>query len=607
MTKRPVPSRETVVSKKKKHPSFHQPAPGKAGVTTGSNQPFDRTSPAAWAPFEAYNNLESPLRAAALKQLAINVTDTDVLGILTKSHFVIPGKTRFECQRCGECCRYARKVAQLTYEPCLFLTPENTCSKHDNRYLVCKWFPFWIYDDPARGPLLTIKPYCSGYGKGPLVDYAATLRKIAQLVAGEAEEDDGAFVIHEVLLVPGRKDWAFPSRDNIDALIRYIQVESRKTAVEQSLERPSERTDEVHYAHHYTSGLLGSINSPLLTVNEDGIITDVNEHFCRLSNMQRPLLAGRPLQSFFINPESVAASISSCFSQGKDTASPQRLSLPDGSALPVLLNGLVYRDRSDGLVHGALFCVSAVSAAVFNEVSQSRNYARGLLEASLDALMVIDRDGAIIDVNEALVTISGRSRETLIGSPFRDLFDNKEKAIVGVDRTFKDGKVQNFELTLLNTRGEAVPVSFNATVYRDSEGVVQGIFAAARDIRQRLAMVHELQEAKNYARGLIECCIDLMVTINREGIITDANQAATVITGRKREAIIGSPFKGFFDDPQRAGDGVELTFSSGEVRNYGMNLLTAAGAKVAVSFNATLYRDSRGVVQGVFAIARAKE
>ena len=595
------------MSKKRKRPSFNQPSPGKSGVTTGSNVTFDRGSSAAWAPFDSYNNLAAPLRAAALKQLGINVTDTDILGILTKSHFVIPAKTRFECRRCGECCRYARKVAQLTYEPCFFLTPENTCSKHDNRYLVCKWFPFWIYHDPSRGPLLTIKPYCSGYGKGPLVDYVATLQKIAQLVAGEAEEDDGAFVIHEVLLVPGRNDWAFPSRDNIDALIRYIQVESRKTAVEQSLERPAERTDEVHYAHHYTSGLLGAINSPLFTVNEDGIITDVNEYFCRLSNMQRPLLAGQPLQSFFINAESVAASISSCFSQGKDTASPQRLRLPDGSAQPVLLNGLVYRDRSDGLVHGALLCVTAVSAVVFNEVSQSRNYARGLLEASLDALMVIDRDGAIIDVNEALVTISGRSRQTLIGSPFQDLFDDKDKAKLGVTRTFKDGKVQNFELTLLDTRGEAVPVSFNATVYRDSEGVVQGIFAAARDIRQRLAMVKELEEARNYARGLIECCIDLMVTINREGIIMDANQAATIITGQKRKAIIGSPFKGFFDDPQRADRGVNLTFDRGEVRNYEMNLLTAAGAKVAVSFNATLYRDSQGVVQGVFAIARAKE
>ena len=603
---RPGLLRENVISKKKKHPVLKYTAPGKPGIARPATA-FDRNSTAAWAPFESYNNLEAPLRAGALKGLGIDVSDHDILGILTKSHFVIPGKTRFECQRCGECCRYARKVAQLTYEPCLFLTPENTCSKHDNRYLVCKWFPFWIYNDPARGPLLTIKPYCSGYGKGPLVDYVATLDKIAQLVAGEAEEDDGAFVIHEVLMVPGRRDWAFPSRVNIDALIRYIQEESRKSAVEQSLERPAERLDEVHYAHHYTSGLLGSINSPLLTIDEKGTITDANEHFCQLSNLERKLLAGKPLQSFFVNAESVAASISSCFSQGKETASPQRLRLPDGSAQPVLLNGLVYRDRGDGLVHGALFCVTSVSSAVYNEVSQSRDYARGLLEASLDALMVIDRDAAIIDVNEALVSMSGRSREALIGSPFQELFDDREKAKLGVARTFNDGKVQNFELTLLSTGGQAVPVSFNATVYRDHEGVVQGIFAAARDISHRLAMIRELEEARNYARGLIECCIDLMVTINREGVITDANQAAAVITGKDREAIIGSPFKDFFDDPERAGRGVEMAFDRGEVRNYEMNLLTAGGARVAVSFNATLYRDSQGVVQGVFAIARAKQ
>ena len=52
---------------------------------------------------------------------------------------------------------------------------------------------------------------------------------------------------------------------------------------------------------------------------------------------------------------------------------------------------------------------------------------------------------------------------------------------------------------------------------------------------------------------------------------------------------------------------MDLTFATGEVRNYEMNLLTASGAKVSVSFNATLYRDSQGVVQGVFAIARAKQ
>ena len=560
-----------------------------------------------WIPFDAYNALDARLRAGALKKLGITVVDPAVQGILTKSHFVIPGMTRFECQRCGECCRYARKVAQLTYEPCPFLTAENTCAKHDDRYLVCKWFPFWVFDSPEHGPLLTIKPYCSGYGKGPLVEYEATLERCGQLAVAQTSEGDGAFVIHEVLLVPGRKDWAFPSKSNIDELINYILLERNILAIERTSERPLEHTGEVHYAHHYTSGLLGSINSPLLTINEQGLITDVNEAATKLFKRGRDLLVGRDFPSFFVNPDRIAASITSCFSHGKETASAQRLRVPDESTVPVLLNGLVYRDRADGLVHGSLVCITPVSAVVFAEVNRSRSYARGLLEASLDALMVIDLDGTITDVNEMVVTLTGCARERLIGPPFKDLFVDREKAAHGVGLTFENGSVRDFELVLVNHQREPIPVSFNATVYRDSDGVVQGIFAAARDIRERLAIVHELEEAKHYARGLIECCIDLMVTINRYGIITDANNAATVMTGRSRDEIIGSPFKDFFDDPEKARRGVDQTFTQGAVINYEMNLLTTSQKTVPVSFNATLYRDSQGAVQGVFAIARAKE
>jgi PAS domain S-box-containing protein len=589
------------MSKKKNH-ARHAVRPPPRYPSTSPSRDAD-----FWAPLDAYNNLPAPQRSEALKSLGIIARDPAIHGILTKSHFVIPGKTRFACQRCGECCRYARKVAQLTYDPCPFLTADNSCAKHNDRYLVCKWFPFWIFNDPNRGPLLTIKPYCSGYGHGAAVDYTATLERISALALTESTESDGAFVIHEVLIVPGRNDWAFPSKTNVDALMAHIHAETRKAAVEQSLERPEERSGEVHYAHHYTSGLLGGINSPLLTINEKSVITDANQTACELFKRDRRLVVGKPFPSFFVNPERVASSVTACFSRGRETASPQRLRLPDESATPVLLNGLVFRDRGDGLVHGALVCVNPVSAAVFSEVNQSHTYARGLLEASLDALMVIDMDGAIADVNEAAVGITGQSRETLIGSPFQDLFINREKAGQGVELTFKQGSVRNYELMLRDAASRTIPVSFNATVYRDAEGTVQGIFAAARDIRERLAMVRELEEAKNYSRGLIECCIDLMVTIDRAGMITDANNAALGMTGRPRPELIGAPFGDFFDDPARARAGVELTFTNGEVRNYQINLLTAARKTVPVVFNATLYRNASGEVQGVFAIARPRE
>jgi len=576
-------------------------------VQAGTPAPAPQSGPAWAEALEAYNGLEATKRAAALKDLGILEEDPEIVGILAKSHFVIPGKTRFECQRCGECCRYARKVAQLTYEPCPFLTGGNACAKHEDRYLVCKWFPFWVYNSPAFGPLLTIKPYCAGFGKGALVDYRGTVERLGGLASAERKEDDGAFVIHEVLFVPGRKDWAFPSKSNVDALMGYIMRERLRPDCARPAPVSAERKDEVHYAHHYTSGLLGSINSPLLTVNEAGVVTDANAAAAGLLARDRSAVVGSPLASFFVNQESVSASLASCFSHGKETASPQRLRLPDETALPVLLNGSVFRDRSDGLVHGALFCVNPVSAAVFSDVSRSRSYARGLLEASLDALMVIGRDGRLSDVNEAMVKLTGRSRVSLTGSPFKDLFRDAEKAGRGVELTFLEGSVRAYDLDLRDINGDIVPVSFNATVYRDSEGAVQGVFASARDIRERLRMMKDLEEAKNYARGLIECCPDLMVAVDRSGTITDVNRAACEITGAAREALVGAGFGSFFDDPEEALRGVARTFEKGEVRGCRLNLLGPRRRLVPVSFNASLYRDSSGSAQVVLAVARAEQ
>jgi PAS domain S-box-containing protein len=561
---------------------------------------------AFWSALADYNELPARDRAAALARLGFRVTDPDVLGILTKSHFVIPGVTRWACQRCGECCRYARKVAQLTYEPCPFLTEDRSCSKHDDRYLICEWFPFWVFNDPVHGPLLTIKPYCTGCGCGEPVEYQATVERIQRLAASGARAADGAFVIHEVLLIPGTRDWVFPSRTNIDTLMECIRGAARLVA-NGVASQPGGHLDEVHYAHHTTSGLLGSINAALCTIDERGAITDANEAACRLGRVDREMLVGQPFQSLFVNPERVAVAVTACFSRGKELASPQRLRLPDGTTLPVLLDAITYRDRGDGLVHAALVCVNPVPAAVFTEVGQSREYARGLIEASLDALMVIDKDGVIIDVNDALATLSGRAREggALLGAPFADLFSDGPAAWRGVAATFECGQVRNYQLTLVAVSGEAIPVSFNATVYRDVDGVVRGVFAAARDIRERQRMMDELEEARRYSRGLIECCLDLMVTIDRAGVVTDANQAAVEITGRDLAKLVGSPFRSFFADPGRADAGVASVFAEGAVRDYRLDLVDAAGRRVPVAFNATLYRDANGVVQGVFAIARA--
>ena len=561
-------------------------------------------SPNIWPKLEAYNQLDAQARGDWLVQQGLPTSDPELVRIVTKSHFVIPGKTRHRCAQCGECCRYARKTATFTYDPCPFLDEHNHCAKHASRYNVCKWFPFWLFDGGSFGPLLTIKPYCTGYGQGELVDYAGTIKRLSELTQQQHDDADGAFVIHELVYLPEHREWTFPTRANVDSLLKLMSKAAVESSAEQQARRAEERIGQLHYAHHYTSGLLGGLGEPQATVTEQGNITDVNDAFCELVGSTRADILRANLADLFANPQALSGDLGQCFSHGKITAVPRKLRPARGETIPIVFNAMVFRDRSDGLIHEAIVCVNRVSVAVFAELAQSKTYARGLLEASLDALLVIDLAGAISDVNQALVELSGRTREQLLRAKFQDFFLDPARAAQGVAETLATGQVRNYELDWVAANGSAIPVSFNATVYRDANDVVQGVFAAARDIRESRRLIQELEQAHAYARGLIESGLDLMVTISRDGVIMDVNHAAEMLTGVARERLIGSRFETYFTDTDRARAGVAATFASGQVRDYRLDLVTSAGAHIPVSFNATPYRGPDGTVHGVFAVAR---
>jgi PAS domain S-box-containing protein len=76
------------------------------------------------------------------------------------------------------------------------------------------------------------------------------------------------------------------------------------------------------------------------------------------------------------------------------------------------------------------------------------------------------------------------------------------------------------------------------------------------------------------------------------------------MTGYSREELIGSSFRHYFTEPQRADMGVKATFAQGVVTNYALVLKTKTGRKATVSFNASVFRAGDGRVQGIFASAR---
>src|SRR5438094_880735 len=200
--------------------------------------------------------------------------------------------------------------------------------------------------------------------------------------------------------------------------------------------------------------------------------------------------------------------------------------------------------------------------------------------------------------------MTGYARQELIGTPFADYFTEQERARAGVQETFDKGVVTEYALSLVSRTRRLLQVSFNASVFKDPSGAVRGIFASARDITDRVRLEEQLREQQTYLRGLIESSVDGLITVDPEGFITDVNEQMCRMTGFNREELVGSPFKRYFTEPERADAGVKQTMQAGRVIGYELVLITRHGRRIVVSFNAGVFTDAGGTPLGILAAAR---
>lgn len=130
-------------------------------------------------------------------------------------------------------------------------------------------------------------------------------------------------------------------------------------------------------------------------------------------------------------------------------------------------------------------------------------YNRSLIEASLDPLVTISAEGKITDVNAAAEKVTGCSRDALIGTDFADYFTDPPRARLGYQQAFLDAGVTDYELEIQHKDGRLTPVLYNASVYRDESGKIVGVFAAARDIRDRkraeVELIRSNQDLQQFA------------------------------------------------------------------------------------------------------------
>jgi len=248
----------------------------------------------------------------------------------------------------------------------------------------------------------------------------------------------------------------------------------------------------------------------------------------------------------------------------------------------------------------------------------------GAVEAAANGIAITDREGKILWINAAFTQLTGYTSAEAVGQNPRALKSGQHppEFYRQMWSTILLGEVWHGELINKRKDGSLYPEEMTITPVRATGGEITHFIAVKQDIterklaekasqklneelEQRVAeRTAEVRAGSLYARNLIETSLDPLVTISKDGKITDVNHATELATGVPRERLIGSNFSDYFTEPDKANAGYQKVIAEGLVRDYPLTIRHVAGHVMHVLYNAAAYHNEAGEIQGVFAAAR---
>jgi len=253
--------------------------------------------------------------------------------------------------------------------------------------------------------------------------------------------------------------------------------------------------DALRLANQYNRGLIEASLDPLVTINPDGKISDVNSSTEMITGFNREQLIGTDFSEYFTEPEKARAGYQLVFEEGFVKDYELEILHKGGHTTPVLYNASIYRD-GHGEVRGVFAAARDITQHKKDEEERFRLIRA--IEQIEESIIISDKDWRIQYVNPAFSALTGRGYESVkgqdiisatdvpVGSHFNaDMKKGPEngetwKGNVAIRR--KDGALREAEVAVL-------PVA-------DIHGQIVNHVAVLHDVTEKLTFERHLNQAQ---------------------------------------------------------------------------------------------------------------
>lgn len=278
--------------------------------------------------------------------------------------------------------------------------------------------------------------------------------------------------------------------------------------------------------------LMQQAGDAIILFDEKAFILETNESAGKLMGYDAGELIGLNLTEF-VFPEDLRVSPLRFeqLDRGEPTISRRSLRRKDGKIVEAELH---VKKLSEGYYLGAARDLTDRLKAE-EQLRQSEYKYRSLIEQASDGILVAGFSGEIIEVNTALCTMFGYTREEAFimnVTYFLDPDELKTKPLrfdlLQTDRTLL------VERRGIHKNGSVIDIELNSKLTGDGK-----ILSIIRDISERKKAEHVIREQELRFRSLVDTAPDATVIMDEQGVILIANRQAVKLFGYSKSQFEG--------------------------------------------------------------------
>jgi diguanylate cyclase (GGDEF)-like protein/PAS domain S-box-containing protein len=223
----------------------------------------------------------------------------------------------------------------------------------------------------------------------------------------------------------------------------------------------------------------------------------------------------------------------------------------------------------------------------FREVSDYKRRYLSLFKDSPDAILLMDMDFNIIDINESGLKLTGYSLDEITKLNADDLVVDSDSVDEARDNLLKHREVGSFEHQIIHKDGSIIDVESMETLVTDDEGNVLHIQAVVRDVGARKRVEEYLTEYKQRYQAMYERADFGFLLIDMDLKIVALNQQGAAMLHGAMADFQNKPIKEILraDSYVQLKMDIEKLQSDGDIGHKQYRIATRSGHSLWVSAN----------------------